>query len=423
MTRRQIWWLLGAGVVLGILLAWVAAARRRRVGPEGFQTAISVTDTLRTAFETLVATQDTPTIRQLIEQVMNSTAGKCVYGEVITGKDAPGGDLLNQRLPDGSDFTACQTLCCNTGECRGYVFTPSSPVNSNTCVIGKPCCFMKRNLPPQINYTGEIYIGTVTPPTSETAPVTARDVYTTTFPKQLAILALANTGRDPVRARADLIANYTAYQTALPQLNRNSATVMDAWRADPKAQTCAQLADLRTQFAARLAQYKSRLTGLQDTVTTAVAMRDENMAYQNQFKADCEKNLTPACINLASQDSQLFPLLATYDGVVATQADTEITLTESLKVVSDVATLLKCPGGGPAFNVDTDMSYIDVETLRTRLEQMSPYYIAPATLEYITSKVLISEDQQSVLASSKENLAKLDTTIATIQELSKTTGV
>jgi hypothetical protein len=88
----------------------------------------------------------------------------------------------------------------------------------------------------------------------------------------------------------------------------------------------------------------------------------------------------------------LFPLLSEYDALNIDIYVKEVDIQESLKAVEDIYTLVGCTGGIASFDADRDIGIVDNEALRAKLETLSPYYISPDTLEYITDFLISPEE-------------------------------
>ena len=239
------------------------------------------------------------------------------------------------------------------------------------------------------------------------------------FPKYVSLYALVKYKNNPSKARDALFSNYNQLMADM------SATVYDpakvsAFTADPKVQTCTALGSLKDSFKMKLSNLKRSIVDVSGTAFTAGGMRDENMKFQNQFLDICSKEPTsPACIDLASKEPILFPLLATYDAVNSSLYEKEIDIQESLLTVEDTFKLLNCSNPTPlTYNVDQDPGTIDTETLRDKLQTLSPYYLSPATLQYITDFLIKPEEVDSALNTTADLYAHIAKTTITIKTIS-----
>ena len=220
-------------------------------------------------------------------------------------------------------------------------------------------------------------------------------------------------------ARADLFTNYTKLQTELSTNVYDTATV-SAWGSDPKGQTCTQLDTLKTQFTN---QYSALTTAMQDLSGSTIIggnMRDENLTFQQRFVSQC--NTTPmsaACINLASQEGPIFPLLSSYETANNTLFTNLDDISNNLVTVSDTYNFLGCTNPNLKFS-ETVTGYVDTGVLRLKLEQLSPYYLSPDTLQYITSAIISADDAKSSLATVTDLVIDLNNVIANIKTFTNT---
>jgi len=76
--------------------------------------------------------------------------------------------------------------------------------------------------------------------------------------------------------------------------------------------------------------------------------------------------------------------------------------------------------GNISFSNDIHTGTIDTTTLLTKLQQLSPYYLSPDTLQYITSSIISGADTQSTVSTSSDILINISKIINNIKIL--TTG-
>lgn len=226
------------------------------------------------------------------------------------------------------------------------------------------------------------------PAAGTTAPasptVTVANTFRMMFPRDLSIYALSNAGENAATARINLITQYDALNNEFKTVFQNPAN-NEKWDADPKTETCNQLAELRTILQSKVAALRAKIQDLSGSQVVGGRMKDENLALQKALKATCEKDLTPECITLATQDDKLFPLLAEYNAVNDELFTQEADVIEELKVVSDTYKFLSCGGAALGFDAEKEVGYIDTEALRIKLEKISPYYLSPAALTYVAN--------------------------------------
>eukprot|EP01059_Diplonema_ambulator_P001585 TRINITY_DN11354_c0_g1_i1.p1 TRINITY_DN11354_c0_g1~~TRINITY_DN11354_c0_g1_i1.p1 ORF type:complete len:975 (+),score=272.70 TRINITY_DN11354_c0_g1_i1:44-2968(+) len=99
-----------------------------------------------------------------------SSVGRCEsLGPVTPDMDLPGGDY--KQIPD-INMTSCQQACCDDEPCQSYAWIGSA-TTWNSCIGGRPCCYLKSSIPNTAPHTG-VSSGTVTraPYGKEQAPPT-----------------------------------------------------------------------------------------------------------------------------------------------------------------------------------------------------------------------------------------------------------
>jgi hypothetical protein len=236
-----------------------------------------------------------------------------------------------------------------------------------------------------------------------------------TFPKEISLFALAKYKRDPVAARKGLLEEYdqirTEMSTSTPQAR------LDSWTRDPKKETCSQITSLQTSLKDQLVTLKASIRDISGTQYTMMSMRDENMAFQKRYTRDCDVNLTEDCKRLASQEEALFPLLPQYDSVNETMFEKEVEITETIDILSDVAKLLGCSIPETSLDIENDIGVLDTDALKEKLEQLSPYYLSPGTLQYVSRYLTSGAAAQSTLNTTTETLGNMTAVVGNIQSL------
>jgi hypothetical protein len=255
------------------------------------------------------------------------------------------------------------------------------------------------------------------------------DTFQVIFPLYLSIYALATYSgvldkMDDDRsdcARRDLFDRYSELLRGLTT-TVYSQTEMAAWNADPKAKSCAALQVIETSFREAKAQLKVRVQDVSGMTYTLSDLRDENLDFQRRFEASCKESLSEPCKKLASQEPVLFPLLAQFEGVAATNYEKEDEINETLTTVGEIYKLLGCrmavEGSLLAYSADKDAGEIDAETLRGKLETLSPYYLSPDVLKYITSALISPDELQAELMNTSDIFAKINTSMGSIRRIS-----
>jgi hypothetical protein len=226
------------------------------------------------------------------------------------------------------------------------------------------------------------------------------DMYnnTTRFERDVAEFALSQFNNDPVAARIALLTDGDFYKSWVANTRRKAAAfdVTTINQATLKADSCKQLDTIKATLTAQIAAIRPGIQDLSGSAITMGDMKAENLNYQKQITALCRENINlPGCRELATRDENLFPLFAEYEQMNTELFTYEVDLKEAVKIVNQTYDLLKCPlpaGGKLRYEVEKDVGYIDTETLRMRVSELSPYYISPVIIGYLTQ--LLTNDGQ-----------------------------
>jgi hypothetical protein len=76
--------------------------------------------------------------------------------------------------------------------------------------------------------------------------------------------------------------------------------------------------------------------------------------------------------------------------------------------------------GKIAYSSDTNVGMIDTTILRTKLQQLSPYYLSPDTLQYITTSIISAADSQATIMTTSDILINITNIINNIKILTNT---
>lgn len=244
----------------------------------------------------------------------------------------------------------------------------------------------------------------------------ANDSFKVVFPRQQSIAALAYMLGNTTSARNMLLSDYNVVeQQIMPALNPTPGDIT-AFNSNNLGFVCGQLVALGTDLKGKLAAMKTGVTALDNTRPAAIAVKDENMRFQRTLTAICQGNLSQGCRDLASVDSTLYPLLALYDSVGLTQAEQEGRLQDAIATINDVVGLLKCPATAAVDYNPEDFPFIDSEELRLKLEEVSPYFLSPASLKFISDR-LFDGEQVKFADSAREIGNELDDVMLEIADL------
>jgi hypothetical protein len=252
------------------------------------------------------------------------------------------------------------------------------------------------------------------------------DTYQLIFPTYISVYALAKYGgpENELCARTALFNEYDSLMKDMTTAVYDRSKSVP-WDADPKAQTCVALKVIEGNIAQAVSNLRRNIQDVSGTTVSLSALRDENLSLQNKFLQACTATTPPnqPCIQLASQEPILFPLLSQYEGVSSTAYDKEGDLNDSLQAVGDTYKLLGCTAGATTrfdFDSDRDLGQIDAEVLRMKLQTLSPYYLSPDTLTYITNSLIKPDDVQDSLMNTSDVLAHVNISVKNIKGI---TGV
>jgi hypothetical protein len=77
-------------------------------------------------------------------------------------------------------------------------------------------------------------------------------------------------------------------------------------------------------------------------------------------------------------------------------------------------------GGNIAYSSDRDVGTVDTTILRSKLQQLSPYYLSPDTLQYITTSIISAADSQASIMTTSDILINITNVINNIKTLTNT---
>jgi hypothetical protein len=210
------------------------------------------------------------------------------------------------------------------------------------------------------------------------------------FPTYLSIYAMAKYNNDTVFARKALFDDYNLLQEEL-STNVYDQDNVNNWQTKTKEMSCKEIDTVFKNLASFIQNTKQSVSDISGTLHKGVNIHDENMMFQNKFVTNCSKTpMSAACIQLASQDIPIYPLLQKYNNVTNVLYDEEFDLSNNLDILHNAYQMLKCQDPNPtlSINMDTDMQYIDTPLLNEKLQETSPYYISPETLTFLTSSII-----------------------------------
>jgi hypothetical protein len=221
---------------------------------------------------------------------------------------------------------------------------------------------------------------------------------------------------------AGLLVGVGTVQVASPN---NLNTDMAATRVT----ACKELGILRKFYIDKITELRTAMDELSGTQVLAYNLKSENMKYQYEHSEQCtdyvnRKRLTGreqiprnACIGFASQDDPLYgSILTGYDTVNLKLFQEEINIENNIQTINDTIAITRCDVSGFTFSAD-DIGTINTEELRAKLNELSPYYISPGTLDFVTTYLVGNGILDTALFTSSEILKSVNTSLGYIKTI------
>jgi hypothetical protein len=265
------------------------------------------------------------------------------------------------------------------------------------------------------------------------------DTFKVVFGNIISVYALAKYNMNPRAARSALIQNYDDMQAQLTtqvQTATEQATAA-AFKASPQnaqATACAELNTLAMSLYGKVITMAAAVTDLSGTEILAEALHDENRDLQagSAGMACTRQGATPsrACILLATQDETLFPVLQNYDTANVSLLTNGQTVQDVLDLVIQAYNGLQCPmpqttpSISSVFSPDylTSLGIINTQSLVSKLEELSPYYVSPTLVGYITRQLIATDEYSSNIQSTTDYIQNMSKTTNSIVSLTTTLG-
>lgn len=193
---------------------------------------------------------------------------------------------------------------------------------------------------------------------------------------------------------------------------------------------CGELATLRQKFMEKLTELRTDMNDLSGTEVLALKLKTENMKYQYRFSEECntlvnlkaldglEIGRDASCRDLASVDDPITgTLLQNYDTTNLKLYQEEVVILDNLKTINDTIKLTACEVSDFTFSADYDVGTINTEELRAKLNELSPYYISPGTLDFVTTYLVGNGILDTALFSSSEILKSVNSSLSYIKTI------
>jgi len=195
-----------------------------------------------------------------------------------------------------------------------------------------------------------------------------------------------------------------------------------------RATACGELKTLQQEYIKKLAEVRTAINDLSGTTDIAMKLKTENMKYQYEFSEECTPLVNTrvftrlqgiprsACRDLASVDDPVTEtLLQNYDTTNLKIYQEEIKINDNLKTINDTIELTSCDVTEFSFSADNDVGTINTEELREKLNELSPYFISPGTLDFVTKYLVGNGILDTALFSSSEILKSVNSSLSYIK--------
>jgi len=245
------------------------------------------------------------------------------------------------------------------------------------------------------------------------------DTFNVTFPNYISIYALAKYNMDPVAARYALGQNYDTLQDEVVNVVPTAAELaaQGSFTAAPQASACAELNALAMSLYGRVIAITAAVTDLSGTEITAEALHAESLGFQGSSVC-MGQGATPsvACMRLAIQDEKLFPILHNYDEANTSLLTNGQTVQDMLNLVLQAYNGLGCTmptGSTPSISSVFSQTYLDslgtinTEALSLKLQELSPYYVSPTIINYITKQIIATSQFNTNIQNATDYVANM----------------
>lgn len=183
---------------------------------------------------------------------------------------------------------------------------------------------------------------------------------------------------------------------------------------------CSEINTKRLFLKSYIRALRTPVQDLSGILLKGIAVKKENMNYQNKFTESCINNLTPGCIALASVDAGVFAALPNVDLFYQNLLIGGYDLDKLLQQLNFYSKLLNCPvipssqatfdASDNEIDMDRDIGVVDTTTLAYELESLSPYYLSPDVVQYLL-RFLISQEQLNNLRFTSADFVNQTTSI------------
>ena len=183
---------------------------------------------------------------------------------------------------------------------------------------------------------------------------------------------------------------------------------------------CRELNDLHKKYVDLLALARKQMDDLSGTEVLGGNLKDENMKFQYLYEDKCTGHMTlkgtvrqydidesNSCKRLASQDDILHnTIIPGYDMTNITLFKQAVRIEEQFDTINTVISLTACDISGEfAIDPEVDIGTINVEEIKEKLNELSPYFISSGTLDFVTKYLVGNGILDTALYTSTEILS------------------
>lgn len=264
------------------------------------------------------------------------------------------------------------------------------------------------------------------------------DTFKVVFGKYISMFALAKYNMNPVEARKALIQNYDGLQAQLTTTiqtpdEQAAQTDLQTGGITTKTRVCSDLNTLAMSLYGQVIQMQASVTDMGSNEKLAEDLHDENRAIQLS-SACTNQGATPsaACIKLATQDETLFPILYNFDdanvSLLTNGQNVQEILTSVLQAFKGASCTLENSASTPNITSVFSSTYlkeigvIDAQALVNKLQELSPYYVSPTIVNYITRQLTASDEYTANIRSTSDYIQEMSQITNSIVTLSATGG-
>lgn len=264
------------------------------------------------------------------------------------------------------------------------------------------------------------------------------DTFKLVYPKYLSMYALAKYNYNPVAAREALMNNYDTLQSELQVNVEKEQATRTRFARDPQSASCTEINTMTMGFYGQLVNLYSKTQDLSGAAAIIADFHKENIDLQTAATAACtNQGATPsaACITLATMDESIFPLLPQFDAInerlmsngqdiqdiidTLVQAFMGMGCTRERTATANNVVDESVPSIETVFSSEylDSLATIDTDTLSETLQELSPYYVSPNIVNYISGRLIGTTEFNSSLTTSIDYIKDMNKTTNSIISL------